>query len=262
MIKKLTELDNEKLLDFLNIDRDYNALLIGDVVNYGYAAENVEVWGRFSAKEELDAVFLRYDNFVLLSAKQSGRDCTAFLPLINKHATLESICGRTKTIKPFTKLLQKECHVKSYMRLAKLTDVQSRLVEVELATTGDATLIDDLLVSVEFGFYPGEIVERYQRTLAKGEARYFIVKQDGKIVACAATAAECAQSAVIVSVCCRKEYRRRGYAEVCVRELCRTLTSEGKQLYLFYENPLAGTLYEKLGFATIGDWAMIETEMI
>jgi len=86
--------------------------------------------------------------------------------------------------------LQREYCVKTYMQLGVLSNIQPQLAEVELATTDDAALVDDLLVSVEFGFYPGEIVERYRRTVERREARYFVVRRDGKIVACAATAAE------------------------------------------------------------------------
>ena len=261
MIRKLTVADADNVLQYLTADHDYNAFMIGDIINYGYDSDSVEVWGQFSAADTLDAVLLRYDNFFLFSTQPPGRDWRAFLPLITSYLKLESISGRPQTIEPLANILQRECCVKTYMQLGVLSSIQPRLTEVELATTGDAALIDALLVSVEFGFLPGEIIERYQRTVERGEARYFVVRRDGKIVACAATAAECAQSAVIVSVCCRPEYRRRGYAEACMYKLCTTLVAEGKQLYLFYENPAAGKLYEQLGFVAIGEWAMIEMEM-
>ncbi|MFA6075043.1 MAG: GNAT family N-acetyltransferase [Negativicutes bacterium] len=259
MVRKLSEPDNEKALQFLYADFDFNAMIIGDIINYGYESDTVDVWGDFSGADELIAVLLRYDNFLMISA-QPDYNGLAFIPVIDSYLKFESISGKAEIIKPLATALHRKWLNKTYMRLKTLANAQPYTVTVELATANEVQSIDDLLVSVEFGFSHGEIVERYLRTVKRHEVRYFVIKQDGKVVACAATAAECADSAVIVSVCCRKEYRRRGYAEACMRELCTKLSSEGKQLYLFCENPVAKKMYEKLGFVTIGQWSMIETE--
>ncbi|MEI6286447.1 MAG: GNAT family N-acetyltransferase [Bacillota bacterium] len=261
MIRKLAEPDRNIVIQFL-ATTEFNAFCVGNICNYGFASATVDSWGDFSQSGQLLAVLQRYEKFFVISAA-ADYDSRKILTILQQHRDYESVSGREEFMQQLAVSLGSELQVKRYMQLSsEQHSVQQTAIAVEAATLEDSTLIDDLLVSVEFGFCPGEIVERYQRTLAKGEARYFIVKQDGKIVACAATAAECAQSAVIVSVCCRAEYRRQGLAEACMRELCRTLTGEGKQLYLFYENPLAGKLYEKLGFVTIGEWAMIETEAL
>ena len=81
-------------------------------------------------------------------------------------------------------------------------------------------------------------------------------------MACAATAAESATSAMIVSVCCRSEYRQNGYAQACMNALINQLNNEGKAIYLFCENPIAKAMYEKLGFVDIGVWAVLDLEKV
>lgn len=260
MIHKLTAADNHNVMKILHCDRERNAFVINDIMNYGYTSEIVDVWGSFAHSGELEAVLLRYDNFFLCSA-MIDCDCAAFLPVINSYPQYESVSGAPEVIRKLAQPLGQQCRLKNYMRLDKLPqELAASSTIVRTATLEEIELVDDLLVSVEFGFSRGEIAARYRRTVSRNEARYFVVEQDGMFVACAATAAETEISAVIVSVCCRKEYRRRGYAEACMRALCETLSAEGKQLYLFFENPAAGAMYKKLGFETIGEWAMIETE--
>lgn len=66
------------------------------------------------------------------------------------------------------------------------------------------------------------------------------------------------RSAMIVSVATRPGFRGRGYASATVAALCRGAFAGGKQfLCLFYDNPDAGRIYRRLGFAELGQYAML-----
>ncbi len=69
-------------------------------------------------------------------------------------------------------------------------------------------------------------------------------------------------SAMIVGVCTDPEYRRRGYTSTIMTKLCYDLQQEGKGACLFYDNPSAGTIYQRLGFVTIGKWSMIDVFVV
>ena len=52
------------------------------------------------------------------------------------------------------------------------------------------------------------------------------------------------------------DYRRRGLASACMSRLCGDLLSSGKVCCLTYDNPIAGAVYERLGFRIVSPWAL------
>lgn len=87
-----------------------------------------------------------------------------------------------------------------------------------------------------------------QEKLAAGRGRGVVIRRQGRIAAVAQSEFEEAASALIVGVAVAPEYRRQGLAESCMRSLCAQLMAEGKTVWLQYDSPEAGRLYEKLGF--------------
>jgi hypothetical protein len=87
-------------------------------------------------------------------------------------------------------------------------------------------------------------------------ARTYYSVENGVITSCVSTAAENSMSAMIVGVCTRKEYRRKGIATAIMQKLFQDVLKEGKTLCLFYDNPAAGRIYKRLGFKDIGMWTM------
>jgi len=69
------------------------------------------------------------------------------------------------------------------------------------------------------------------------------VFQKGALVAMASTTADTEESSMLVSVCTRVGYRKRGYASLTVGNLLNDRFQKGEKLVcLFYDNPLAGRL--------------------
>lgn len=86
---------------------------------------------------------------------------------------------------------------------------------------------------------------------------YYIENDNGEIVSIAQTTAENSKSAMVVGVATLEGYRGLGYMSKCLSTLCKDVTAEGKTLCLFYDNPMAGRIYHRLGFKTIDNWMMI-----
>ena len=83
--------------------------------------------------------------------------------------------------------------------------------------------------------------------------------ENGRMVCTAKTSADNSQSAMVVAVATDKSARGRGYASNVVSALCRASFARGKQfLCLFYDNPVAGRIYHRIGFETIGRYAMLK----
>jgi predicted GNAT family acetyltransferase len=61
---------------------------------------------------------------------------------------------------------------------------------------------------------------------------------------------------MVVGVCTKEEYRKRGLASIVVEKLVKDVLAEGKIACLFYDNPEAGRIYKRIGFKDIGMWTM------
>ena len=104
----------------------------------------------------------------------------------------------------------------------------------------------------EFPFSP----EVLKKTFETNTGRTFYVREGNRIISSASTTAENSSSAMIIGVCTLKGYRNRGYATACITALCNELLEKGKSLCLFYDNPDAGRIYQRMGFREIGMWCM------
>lgn len=91
-------------------------------------------------------------------------------------------------------------------------------------------------------------LRQMEEKLRDRRGRGVLIKKEGRIAAVAQSEFEEHHSALIVGVATDPAYRRRGLARMAVQSLCATLAGEGKTLWLQYDNPQAGSLYEELGF--------------
>jgi predicted GNAT family acetyltransferase len=86
--------------------------------------------------------------------------------------------------------------------------------------------------------------------------RIYITEVDGQVVSAALTNVETKDLAMIGGVFTPEPLRNKGYASAAMSALCTSLISDGRQPCLFYDNPAAGTIYRRLGFAEIGPWRL------
>ena len=81
---------------------------------------------------------------------------------------------------------------------------------------------------------------------------------DGRLIATASTSAENSESAMVVGVATAIDCRGKGYASAVVSALCRDCFERGKKyLCLFYDNPVAGRIYNRIGFQELGEYGML-----
>jgi predicted GNAT family acetyltransferase len=58
--------------------------------------------------------------------------------------------------------------------------------------------------------------------------------------------------------CNLPKYRNQGYATKVLYKLCSDAINAGTVLYLFYSNPVAGSVYRKIGFREGGAWKILQ----
>jgi predicted GNAT family acetyltransferase len=71
------------------------------------------------------------------------------------------------------------------------------------------------------------------------------------MVSVAQTDFENSDFALIVGVATDPKHQGKGYGRSLMESLCKALADEGKTLYLQYDSPVAGSLYESMGFETV-----------
>lgn len=87
-------------------------------------------------------------------------------------------------------------------------------------------------------------------------AKIATILDDNKVVSTAMTVAETDTAAVLGQVATHNDYRGRGYAKTCINSLISRC--KGKTLYILPMTDYARSLYEKMGFVPVGEWAELQ----
>lgn len=258
MIRKLTQMDNDQLMEYLKEEKAFNLFIIGDIENFGYDSDFQEIWAEFDENNEINGVLLRYQHFYIPYSKGKF-DVKGFVDIINSDKNLEVMSGKQEVIEKLDGFMEFSKKKEQYFAELiddSLLDMNGDLPEIRKANIEDVDAILELRECIEeFDITPSSRASFKQTTLT-GTGRTYFVEMDGRVVACASTTAENSESAMIIGVCTHPEYRKKGYATKCMIVLCKEILDEGRTLCLFYDNPKAGKIYKQIGFNDIGKWRM------
>ncbi len=243
------------LLPFLSREREFNMFIIGDIENTTPDAQHMEVFVDGDIQDP-KGVLLRYYKFFVLSSSESMEYSQA-AKIIRDFEGAMIISGAVRSIDMISPFLLDITEEEDLMYFASLREPS--LLETDLpirrASMKDARKLLNLLSTIE-EFHATE-EESFMTTLEDGSTRRYIVEDGDKIICTAASTAESSDMAMIIGVATHKDYRNRGLASAVVSKLCSDLLSEGKTPCLFYDNPNAGKIYNRLGFKVIGKWKML-----
>lgn len=258
MIRKLTQLDNHQLMEYLKEEKAFNLFIIGDIENFGYDSDFQEIWAEFDEKDEIKGVLLRYRHFYIPYSKGEF-DIQEFVSIINNDKKFEAISGKKTVIEKLDEFMEFEKKKEQFFSELvddSLLDGNIDLSEVKKASIEDVDSILELRSKIEeFDTTPSG-KESFKESILTGTGRTYFIERDGEAIACASTTAENSESAMVVGVCTHPDHRKKGYATKCMMVLCKEVLDEGRTLCLFYDNPKAGRIYKQIGFKDIGKWRM------
>lgn len=257
MIRRLTEKDHEKTMNLLNEKPAENLFILGDIEAFGYEQDFQTLWGDFSNSGDLRAVMLKYQqNFIPYAS--GPFDTEGFANVINNHPEFHELSGLNRITEQIEPHIQHHLQKKRTLHYAKC-DSKANLGEptnlknVQQATLEDTDRIVHLYSQIE-EFVTNQSSEQMKRNMEQGVQRTYFIEDQATMISAASTAAENSRSAMIVGVCTLPSYKRKGYASQCMAKLCHDVLSEGKELCLFYDNPDAGKIYQRIGFEEIDQW--------
>ncbi|MDF2947239.1 MAG: GCN5-related N-acetyltransferase [Bacillales bacterium] len=263
VIRKLSKNDHEQTLNFLLDETIANLFIIGDILAFGYDEEFQELWGDFDDDNSLRGLLLKYHSNFIPYAK-GDFDIEGFAKIILElKPNLENMymIGKPEITEQFEKFDAVPGNEKIESYLCEYTEKISEPINFEGIVIKKGGLADiprilELRKTIEcFDIHDGMLASM-ELNFKSGTARHFYIEDNDKIVASVSTSAENKYGATIVGVQTNKNYRNRGYASALMTKLITELDNEGKKVGLFYYNPVAGSIYKKLGFRDISKWNM------
>lgn len=260
---RATNKDINEIMDFVSLEPEFNIFTIGDLESFGLDNDKCQVF-LHTPNKGIKAVILLYHTYLTLYFRDSSIELKPIIEklndLINKGATVLS--GKKEVIEAIQEKITTPIKSTANEFFAKCHDLipmkDLPLDKVAFAVEKDACEIIELFDRIP-EFQGHNSAEEYAETLKDGSRKTTILKIDNQIVSTASSVAETKDSAMIIGVATEPDprFRRKGYASACVSKLVQDLNNRGKSACLFYDNPAAGSIYQKFGFKDIGFWKML-----
>ena len=252
-MRKCTEKDRPMLNAYLNQDPAMNLFFIGDIANFGFDTDFQHIFAE-EDQSGFQAVYLIYHRNLCLQSRDGKINEEAVAMLLRDYP-ITTVNGEPSLLKSslFSAF--------SDINLCRLASLKSRAEE-----TGDFAVetlglrdVPEALHLTELCFPGTERNEDEARKKLESHAgRMYGIRENGRLVSLAQSTAECDTLAMVVGVCTAEHARGKGYASACVAKLSNDLLSERKCPCLFYSNPAAARIYQKLGYRDAGQWAVLK----
>lgn len=250
MIRKCNENDIELLNNYLYKRKELNLFVIGDIDNYGFDNPNLEIF--IDYENRIRTIYLRFFNNLCLVSYELFFDLFFIEELVNKYS-IRNINGEKDLIDliSLNGFILKECFFASLDKLELEVDT-SNVIELKKEYLPQLIEKTNKIFNMNVTNTDSIIME-----LENNSKHIYAILKDEEIISSASSSAESKELAMIVGVFTLEGYRQQGYAIKCVYALCKRLIEEGKTVCLFYDNPNAAKMYEKIGFKFSGYFSML-----
>ncbi len=255
-MKKINIDEAKSLFPYLRREKEFNIFIIGDIENASDDEEYIEIYIDGNIREP-DGILLRYyDYFIIYSpGKMNYREAAEIIKGYGNAQVLSGKESCVDKIKPFLEDLVEE-EKRMYFSALKNPNFTISDYKIHKVTPQNIHKVICTLNNIEE--FDSRNDETFISGIKDGSKRSYFMEIDGTVVSTASTSAESSDSAMIVAVATDKKYRNKGYATAVMSKLCSDLLNEGKTPCLFYNNPSAGKIYERMGFKKIGFWKMLK----
>jgi hypothetical protein len=262
-VRMLQESDRNVVADFLQQNVYATVFMLGDMRVYGIRGEGINFWGLWE-DEDLEAVLMRFStHWQFFEARPV--DLVPLVEIIKREGRTGDISGLDRYVARLLPLLDVSVagdRTETYMHLPGplVSREQYPVIGPKRATFEDVSRL------VAFYQSAGERPDTYtmsqpDESVLRADIEYnrvWYIAVEGSIVSVALTHAEAGGLGMIGGVQTLPAERARGYSSQVMEALCQDLQAHDLEPVLFWRNPVAGRLYEKLGFREIGRWRFVE----
>lgn len=256
MVRKCTEQDRALLMEYLRQEAVYNTFLLADIADFGFE-ESFQTVYLEEEQGRIHGVYLCFYQNFLLYCKENEVNAV-FLRQLFADYTPDVIMGNTEDVRKVQKILPDyTMESRGLYQFCHPEELADETAEILKAVPEDVDDIFAFLQSIPElrPLYTSKqmIADR----IGKNVGIHYIVREDGKIIAHANSAAESEFTTMIGGVSTKKSHRGRGLAGQIVSKLCRDIQAKGKQPTLFSIRGEEDNLYSRIGFRKIGEWGTL-----
>lgn len=256
MIQRLNVSYHKKVIEYLRREKEVNIFFIGDIERYGYDSYFFSIYGDIDEKGEIKGILLKCFEFIIFYA-YNDFDIKEFAKFINE-SKCEELCGKSSALEklePYLKLDRfRKVNIFKLSKFKNLDSYRNLNNSVRLKKIRFGNLHKIVKLYEEIDEFENTTIDNIKATLKTG--RGYFVEMNGKVVSMAKTTAENKENAMIIGVGTHPDYRENQLATACVVRICDELLAENKIPCLFCDNEVASSMYENLGFETIGYWSI------
>jgi predicted GNAT family acetyltransferase len=254
--------DIPAVLNYIAPEREVNLFIEGDIESYGLEGDIVTM---YSFGEAWDYLVLRYYENYMVTTNKPGGDLSQVAAFL-KQQNMLCLSAKEDILLGMQQFWPDVPVQGTYLcRLDKehfTSNPFSDKAVVRLAADDSRTIIDLYKQIEEFARpyieHEQDKLKQTRELLENGGLGFGIFNEEN-LVCMATITAKTKSGAMIIGVATHPSYRSRGYASQVMSRLCSQCFSDGLSfLCLFYDNPLAGAIYHRLGFETIGRWGMLK----
>lgn len=234
-----------------------------NIEGFGFQNSYMTLWGAFTQGETaLCGILTRFTNTVVV-VDAAGECAPLFADMINEEPGIAGVRGASETVAAlFPRLSRYQVSAQEDSFYMVLRQPPRRPLHI---TALARPLRSSDLEKVVALYAAAGPMYRSRATLTPkiGCERAFGVEEastllrPARLASCALMNSEGEEAGMIGGVFTLPDARGKGYAEACVAALSEDLQNSGKTPTLFYENPVAGRIYRRMGFETAGVWKLL-----
>lgn len=253
--------DKERMNQLLQQEPSFNNFVISDLEYGEYRQDFVRIYGETDGRELLSLLMIFQDKIVYYSPDDRPVDC--YVQHV-REAKVTKLVGKKALVEKFIPHLKfkghSNCHLRELgMPPNHLTD--SPIVVKRMESREEAAKLHDLFLQVEEYGFTGTDRDKYMdeqiKFIDNDSIRTYFAEVNGEMVSTAAYINDRPRTTIVVGVATPPQHRKQGYASHVLYRLCWDAIHAGRVLYLFYTNPQAGAVYQRLGFRDGGEWTVL-----
>lgn len=261
-IMQLTSSNHAEVIRLFGSEIENYYFLINDLIVNNYQGDQLKVYGEYENGELVSILLNNFNNVTYYS--QSDREVEIYKEILS-NLSFHKLSGPSELMIKFKSFINLKNDAISHMGVVKNVTVKRMYPDLEMKIVQSDEEIgmqyDLFLTTDEFhGSLPedrNDYIKMESERLKNTTDRTAYLSIDNVMVSSVATIREGDKSAIIIGVYTNPKYRGKGYGTEVLTGLFNMLLSEGKYPYLFYNNPVARSVYKNLGMTEVCEWRVL-----
>lgn len=258
MINKITKEEENRIAGQLLEQCFQNPYLYIDATTFGFSGPNIDTW-LVRSEDKVEVVLYRYYDSLqicVLADKVDGLQIAEFI----REKGFKMVSGTESIIRQLSELLP---NYKDSYGVIMGGDIarETKNTAAQLAGPEECGEIAELICSdTDIGghYNVAQLQEQLQDRMLHWNCVNVVVKEDGKIVAHAATYADCPAFAILGGLITHSDYRGKGYGGQVLEALTKCILEAKKKPLLYCYNPETIRWYRRNGWEIICNCGKIE----